>query len=181
MNSLSTVGDPTVSRESLPRQIDAHELWRATADYSSPTSHNARLTRRLEGSNMAHVPSPNFADLDWWRHSVVYQIYPRSFHDGNGDGTGDLLGMSHALGYLAALGVDAVWVSPWYPSPLAFGGPAGEPIIDADGHEEQWYCHMFAPEQPDWNWENPAVADMFDAVIRFWFDRGIDGLSLIHI
>ena len=71
---------------------------------------------------MAHVPSPNFADLDWWRHSVVYQIYPRSFHDGNGDGTGDLLGMSHALGYLASLGVDAVWVSPWYPSPLADGG-----------------------------------------------------------
>jgi alpha-glucosidase len=47
---------------------------------------------------MAHIPSPNFADLAWWRHSVVYQIYPRSFHDGNGDGTGDLLGMSHALG-----------------------------------------------------------------------------------
>src|SRR5450759_1984444 len=50
MNSLSTVGDPTVSRESLPRQIDAHELWRAIADHSSPTSHDARLTRRLEGS-----------------------------------------------------------------------------------------------------------------------------------
>ena len=215
---------------------------------------------------MAHIPSPNFADLDWWRHSVVYQIYPRSFHDGNGDGTGDLLGMSHALGYLAALGVDAVWVSPWYPSPLAdggydvadycdidprygtlddaalfvneahglglrvfidlvpnhassdhplfqaalaagpgsperemfifregrgpdgdepptnwgalFGGPAWERVIDADGNPEQWYCHMFAPEQPDWNWENPAVADMFDDVIRFWFDRGIDGIRI---
>ncbi|MDR0436119.1 MAG: glycoside hydrolase family 13 protein [Propionibacteriaceae bacterium] len=59
---------------------------------------------------------------DWWRNAVIYQIYPRSFADGNGDGTGDLLGVISRLDYLAALGVDAIWFSPWYVSPLADGG-----------------------------------------------------------
>jgi alpha-glucosidase len=215
---------------------------------------------------MARVSPSNLADPTWWRRSVVYQIYPRSFRDSDGDGTGDLTGMTRSLSYLAALGVDAVWVSPWYPSPLAdggydvsnycdidprygsladaalfvdeahslgmrvlidlvpnhassdhplfqaalaappgsserdlfifrdgrgpggdepptnwgsiFGGSAWERVIDAQGRPEQWYCHMFAPEQPDWNWENPAVAAMFDEVIQFWLDRGIDGLRI---
>ncbi len=206
------------------------------------------------------------ADHDWWRTAVVYQVYPRSFADGDGDGTGDLRGMTERLPYLAALGVDAVWVSPWYPSPLAdggydvadycdidprygtladadafvaaahrlglrvmvdlvpnhcsvdhplfraalaagpgsperdlflfrdgkgpdgslpptnwgslFGGSAWEQVVEADGRPGQWYCHMFAPEQPDWNWEHPQVAAMFDDVLRFWFDRGIDGFRI---
>ena len=58
----------------------------------------------------------------WWRHGVVYQIYPRSFADGNADGTGDLAGIRSRLPYLRDLGVNAVWLSPWYPSPLNDGG-----------------------------------------------------------
>ena len=204
-------------------------------------------------------------DQSWWRNAVVYQIYPRSFADGNNDGTGDVRGMIERLDYLRDLGVDAVWVSPWYPSPMAdggydvadycdidprfgtladadaflagahergmrvlidlvpnhcsvahpafqaalaagpgsaerglfhfadgrgpggdlppnnwgslFGGPAWERVDGPDG-PEQWYLHMFAPEQPDWNWANPAVVAMFDDVIRFWFDRGVDGLRV---
>ena len=61
-------------------------------------------------------------DPQWWRSAVVYQIYPRSFADADGDGTGDVRGMIDKLDYLSELGIDAVWVSPWYPSPLADGG-----------------------------------------------------------
>ena len=59
---------------------------------------------------------------EWWRHAVIYQVYPRSFADGNGDGTGDLAGARARLPYLERLGVDAVWFTPWYVSPLADGG-----------------------------------------------------------
>jgi alpha-glucosidase len=58
----------------------------------------------------------------WWRHAAVYQIYVRSFADSNGDGTGDVNGIRSRLGYLRDLGVDAVWINPWYRSPLADGG-----------------------------------------------------------
>ena len=61
-------------------------------------------------------------DASWWRQAVVYQIYPRSFADGNGDGLGDLAGLRARVDYLADLGVDAVWLSPFYPSALADGG-----------------------------------------------------------
>ena len=205
-------------------------------------------------------------DPQWWRSAVVYQIYPRSFADADADGTGDVLGMIDRLDYLAELGVDAVWVSPWFPSPLAdggydvsdyrgilpefgtldqadafvakahdlglrvlidlvpnhssdehawfqqalaaapgsaerdlylfrdgrgengddppnnwpamFGGGAWERTTDADGTPGQWYLHLFDVKQPDWNWDNPAVADEFDAILRFWFDRGIDGFRI---
>jgi len=66
-------------------------------------------------------PSPG-TDPTWWRSAVIYQVYPRSFADGNGDGTGDLAGLRARLPYLRDLGVDAVWVTPWYRSPLADGG-----------------------------------------------------------
>ncbi len=59
---------------------------------------------------------------DWWRDAVIYQVYPRSFADGDGDGTGDLAGVRARLPYLAELGVDAVWFTPWYVSPLVDGG-----------------------------------------------------------
>jgi alpha-glucosidase len=59
---------------------------------------------------------------DWWRDAVIYQIYPRSFADGNGDGMGDLLGVEQHLGYLTKLGVDALWLSPFYTSPQADAG-----------------------------------------------------------
>jgi glycosidase len=58
----------------------------------------------------------------WWEDAVVYEVYPRSFADADGDGVGDLPGLRSRLGYLADLGVDAVWLTPFYPSPLADGG-----------------------------------------------------------
>jgi alpha-glucosidase len=58
----------------------------------------------------------------WWQHAVIYQIYVRSFADGNGDGIGDLPGICHRLPYLKDLGVDAVWLTPFYVSPMADGG-----------------------------------------------------------
>ena len=66
------------------------------------------------------VPTPvqrPFYDDDWWRHGIIYQIYPRSYADSDGDGTGDLHGIIDRLGYLTDLGVDAIWLSPIYPSP----------------------------------------------------------------
>ena len=59
------------------------------------------------------APSP------WWKTAVVYQVYIRSFADGDGDGLGDIAGLRARLPYLAALGVDALWINPWYPSPMA--------------------------------------------------------------
>ncbi len=58
-------------------------------------------------------------DFLWWKHGVIYQIYPRSFKDGTGTGVGDLQGIIEKLDYVAELGVDAIWVSPCYPSPMA--------------------------------------------------------------
>src|SRR6266545_4770691 len=60
--------------------------------------------------------------MTWWHDAVVYQIYPRSFADANGDGTGDLAGITSRLDYIADLGVDAIWLSPFFPSPLHDGG-----------------------------------------------------------
>ena len=68
------------------------------------------------------VVHPPTTDPLWWRSAVIYQIYVRSFADGNGDGTGDLAGVRSRLGYLRDLGIDAIWFTPWYPSPLADGG-----------------------------------------------------------
>ena len=62
------------------------------------------------------------ADQQWWRRAVVYQIYPRSLADSNGDGVGDINGIRARLPHLAALGVDAIWVNPWYPSPMRDAG-----------------------------------------------------------
>src|SRR5262245_28787254 len=58
----------------------------------------------------------------WWRNAVIYQIYPRSFADSDGDGIGDLPGIRSRLPYLADLGVDAIWLSPFYRSPMVDGG-----------------------------------------------------------
>jgi hypothetical protein len=202
----------------------------------------------------------------WWRDAVTYEVYPRSFADGNGDGDGDLEGLLARLPYLADLGVDALWIAPWYPSPLgdggydvsdhrdihpmfgtladadavlaaahalglrvlvdvvanhtsdahpwfadalaagpgsaararyffrdgrgpggaeppnnwisAFGGSAWSRVTEPDGSPGQWYLHLFAAEQPDVDWRHPEVADHFDDVLRFWFDRGVDGVRV---
>ncbi len=70
-------------------------------------------------ATLLHTPS---GDSAWWRNAVIYQIYPRSFADGNGDGMGDLPGIISRLPYLRDLGVDAVWLSPFYTSPQADAG-----------------------------------------------------------
>ena len=202
----------------------------------------------------------------WWRTAVTYEVYLRSFADSNDDGIGDLGGLRSRLPYLADLGVDALWITPWYPSPMAdggydvsdycdidptfgtlddadaliadahaqglhviidlvanhtsnqhpwfvaalgakpgspgrdrylfrdgrgpdghqppndwisaFGGSAWTRVTGADGRPEQWYLHLFAPEQPDLNWANPEVQDDFDAIVRFWLDRGVDGIRV---
>ena len=69
-------------------------------------------------SETIHVAAGN----EWWRNAVVYQVYPRSFADANGDGTGDVEGIRSKIPYLSQLGVDAIWMNPWYPSPLLDGG-----------------------------------------------------------
>jgi len=60
--------------------------------------------------------------MPWWQDAVVYQIYPRSFQDTDGDGVGDLRGIEQRLDHVSALGADAIWLSPIYPSPMADGG-----------------------------------------------------------
>ncbi|MBB4910054.1 glycoside hydrolase family 13 protein [Actinophytocola algeriensis] len=187
---------------------------------------------------------------EWWRDAVIYQVYVRSFADANGDGVGDLPGVRSRLPYLADLGVDAVWLTPFYASPMADGGydvadyrevdPLFGTLADAqalvadahalglrvivdivpnhtsDQHEwfkaglkdryifregrgeeppndwasifggpawtrtedGDWYLHLFAPEQPDLNWDNPVVRAEFLDILRFWLDLGVDGFRV---
>ena len=220
-------------------------------------------------------------DADWWRRAVVYQIYPKSFADGNGDGIGDLPGAISRLDYLRALGIDAVWFSPIFPSPQCDGGydvsdyrdidPMFGSITDAEtfireAHARQirvildivpnhtsskhrffqealstlpgspawaryhcvrgrgekgelppnnwqsifgglawtpllaspdgkstivgdasatagtptgwWFLHLFDTHQPDVNWDHPDIVREFDDTLRFWFDRGVDGIRI---
>src|SRR5690349_3630600 len=63
-----------------------------------------------------------FSSAPWWASAVYYQVYPRSFADGNGDGNGDLIGLRERLDHLVSLGVDAIWISPFYRSPMADNG-----------------------------------------------------------
>ena len=92
-------------------------------------------------------------DAPWWRQAVVYQIYPRSFADANGDGLGDIRGITSKADYLEDLGVDAVWLSPFYPSALADGGYDVADYRDVD----------------------PRLGTLqdFDAMVEALHDRGI--------
>jgi alpha-glucosidase len=197
----------------------------------------------------------------WSRDAVIYEVYVRSFADGDADGVGDLRGAMSRLEYLADLGVDAVWLTPFYRSPMADGGYDVADYRDVDpilgtladlyalvarAHEVglrvlidivpnhcsvqhpwfqaalragpgtperelfhirpgrgeageeppnnwmsvfsgpawdrlsdgEWYLHLFAPEQPDLNWEHPRVRAEFADILRFWLDRGIDGIRI---
>ncbi|ECY6259609.1 alpha,alpha-phosphotrehalase, partial [Salmonella enterica subsp. enterica serovar Infantis] len=193
----------------------------------------------------------------WWQNGVIYQIYPKSFQDTTGSGTGDLRGVTQHLDYLQRLGVDAIWLTPFYISPQVDNGydvanytaidptygtlddfdelvaqakargiriildmvfnhtstqhawfrealnkesPYRQFYIWRDGtpdvcpnnwqskfggsawrwhsQSEQYYLHLFAPEQADLNWENPAVRAELKKVCEFWADRGVDGLRL---
>lgn len=203
-------------------------------------------------------------EYSWWKHGVIYQIYPRSFQDSNGDGIGDLKGVIEQLDYLndgseKSLGIDAIWFSPTFPSPMKdfgydvsdyedvhpdFGDMAtmdrlideahkrgiriildfvpnhtssehpwfieskssrespkrdwyiwrdpkpdgsppnnwiavfGGPAWTWDNDTQQYYLHMFLPEQPDLNWRNPEVERAMHNVLRFWMDRGVDGFRI---
>ena len=90
------------------------------------TGHAEGATRTEAMPGTAGVPAPAAAfhggASPWWRDAVIYQVYVRSFADGNGDGVGDLLGIRTRLPYLKALGADAVWITPFYASPMADGG-----------------------------------------------------------
>jgi alpha-glucosidase len=202
-----------------------------------------------------------FSDRPWWAGAVFYQIYPRSFADGNDDGTGDLIGVRRRLDHLVELGVDGIWLSPFYRSPMADGGydvadpcdvdpifgtledfdalladahdrgvkvtidlvpnhfssehPWFQAVLNGGKHGEErtrfiirpgrgpdgdqppnnwpsvfggpawsrlpdgdWYLHLFAPEQPDLDWTNPAVPAEFERIMRFWLDRGVDGFRV---
>ena len=79
-------------------------------------SSTACLAAALLAPRWLHAQS-GFEDKNWWRHAVIYEIYPRSFADSNGDGIGDLNGITEHLEYLKRLGVDAIWITPFYPSP----------------------------------------------------------------
>lgn len=214
----------------------------------------------------ASEPTVTLEDPNWWRQAVVYQVYPRSFSDSDSDGLGDIRGITSRIPYLRDLGVDAVWLCPFYPSALADGGydvdnyrdvdprlgslddfddmvaalhQAGLKIFvdivpnhssnrhewfiaalesapgsaerdryifrdgrgesgelppndwpshfapsawtrstNPDGTPGQWYLHLFAPEQPDFNWDNPEVNADFLVTLRFWSDRGVDGFRI---
>jgi alpha-glucosidase len=205
--------------------------------------------------------SPEQDHAPWWKDAVFYQVYIRSFADSDGDGLGDLPGLTSRLPYLRDLGVDAVWITPFYPSPQhdagydvsdyvdvdprfgsladadtllakahslglkvvvdlvpnhtssehvwfraalasepgsperarylfrkgkgrggvnppnnwqsVFGGPAWTRVPDGE-----WYLHLFDTTQPDLDWRNPEVPAMFEDVLRFWLDRGIDGFRV---
>ena len=92
-------------------------------------------------------------DKDWWRGAVIYQIYPRSFQDSNGDGIGDLAGIVQRLPHIAELGADAIWISPFFTSPMKDFGYDVSDYCDVDP--------MFG-----------ALAD-FDAVIARAHDLGL--------
>ncbi|WP_299399738.1 alpha-glucosidase family protein [Pelagibius sp.] len=76
------------------------------------------MTGQGAGSKGASRKSAAGGDAEWWRGAVIYQIYPRSFYDASGDGLGDLAGITEKLNHIASLGVDAIWVSPFYKSPM---------------------------------------------------------------
>ena len=83
---------------------------------------HARQDSRLRGNDGKVSTANSSSSPPWWRSGVVYQVYPRSFQDTNGDGVGDLAGVEARLDHLVALGVDAVWLSPVFTSPMADGG-----------------------------------------------------------
>ncbi len=87
----------------------------ASAFAQAPAQNPAQTTAEA-ASNASPAAAPS-DDQTWWKHAVIYEIYPRSFQDSNGDGIGDLNGITQRLDYLQALGIDAIWISPMFPSP----------------------------------------------------------------
>lgn len=198
-------------------------------------------------------------DTPWWREASIYQVYPRSFLDTNGDGVGDLAGITQKLDYIASLGVDIVWISPFFTSPMKdfgydvsdycdvdplFGTLAdfdrliakahsvglkimidqvwshtaeihpwfvesrasrdnpkadwyvwADPKDDGnppnnwlsvfggsswqwDSRRKQYYLHNFLASQPDMNFHHPEVQQVHLDNLRFWLERGVDGVRM---
>ncbi|MCD8185394.1 MAG: alpha-glucosidase, partial [Rikenellaceae bacterium] len=198
-------------------------------------------------------------ERQWWKEAVVYQIYPRSFKDSNGDGIGDIPGILEKLDYVKSLGIDMIWLNPIFESPNDDNGydisdyyrimpefgtmadfdrlleavhdqglrlildlvanhtsdehpwfqaakssredphydwyhwwpaekgkpPYRESFFDENGTAWQyneptdsWYLHYFSKKQPDLNWSNPQVRQEIYRVMRFWFEKGIDGFRM---
>lgn len=108
---------------SVRRKIKNPPLLVRTTYYYGRSNRQQRLrAAREKGGFMADEQHGGVSAAEWWKQAVVYQIYPRSFKDANGDGLGDIPGVTKQMGYLEALGVDAIWLSPFYPSNLADGG-----------------------------------------------------------
>jgi len=82
---------------------------------AQPSKDPAQGIIRQESKTAESTPKP--AADEWWKHAVIYEIYPRSFQDSDGDGIGDIKGITSRLGYLEDLGINAIWITPMYPSP----------------------------------------------------------------
>ncbi|MGI5240372.1 alpha-amylase family glycosyl hydrolase [Dactylosporangium sp. CA-139066] len=113
----------------------------------------------------------------WWQSAVIYQIYVRSFADTDGDGVGDLGGVRSRLPYLRELGVDGVWLTPFYQSPMRDGG------YDITDHRDVdpmfgTLADFDALLTDALDWDDPAVRQEYAAVLRFWLDRGVDGVRI---
>lgn len=139
--------------------------------------------------------SKSGTDLPWWKGAVIYQIYPRSFADSNGDGIGDLKGITARLDHVASLGVDAVWLSPFFTSPMAdfgydvadfcdvdpmFGSLADFDALLARAHDlglkviiDQVYSHT--SDQHDWFVQSRASKANDKADWYVWVDPNPDG------
>ena len=118
-------------------------------------------------------------DPDWWRGAVIYQIYPRSFQDSNGDGIGDLAGIIQRLPHVAGLGVDAIWISPFFRSPmLDFGYEhflVSDPEEDPDGDKYTYLGNASEPCNLDYAWIKPVVLEKvrdFDLYLKLAEARG---------
>jgi len=139
-----------------------------------------------------HQPQQPTENPAWWRSAVIYQVYVRSFADASGDGTGDLIGVRSRLGYLRDLGIDAIWFTPWYPSPLADGGydvadyRSIDPAFGTLEQAEQLINEALAmgirtiidvvpnhvSDQHPWFQQALAAASGSDERSRFWFAPG---------
>src|SRR5450631_1919367 len=95
----------------------------------------AAHTQSAPAAAEIHAAAQPTSDTTWWKHAVIYEIYPRSFQDSNGDGIGDLNGITQRLDYLQSLGVDAIWIAPMYPSPQA---DFGYDVADYDAIDPQY-------------------------------------------
>ena len=129
-----------------------------------------RLTQPMASAKVGEPAKSREADVSraWWKESVVYQIYPRSFCDSNGDGIGDLRGIIHKLDHLQALGVDVVWLSPVYQSPN-----------DDNGYDISDYQAIMAEFGTLADWEE-LLADMHPRGIRLMMDLVVNHTSDEH-